>query len=135
MDDEQITDLLVAASLATPCAHARARCHVEAQPHRWYLDLVHTQRSATPEHRIVSWQTLVETKREAQVADLSVWLRHLHAATDHPSPSQKLDGGSGGGGAPIDADALSDAASRDGIAGRDGLSDSAWDRVASSRAD
>jgi hypothetical protein len=141
MDDEMLCEIMAAAILKSACAEAK--CRVSAEPHKWWVYVVHLDEHAHtcpacewgtgyPRH-FISNESLYMSDRGLLVKHLSTWLSHLHS---QPADPAVLHGGSGGGGgAPIDADASSDAASRDGIAGRDGLSDSAWDRVASSRAD
>ena len=136
MDDEAIADLLIDARLSTPCAHPRARCEVSIELHRWYLDVVHSGGTAPVSRRVLSWQTLVETRREAQVADLSLWLARLHALTSpHPDLADS-DGGRGACRAPGDAGASAHTPPGDAVAGDDRLGDDrARDRVASSPRD
>ena len=137
MDDEAITDLLVEARMAAPCAHAKARCEVQIECHRWYLDLIHSDRAAEPSRRVLSWRSLVETRREVQVAHLAVWLTRLHArANPHPDLAESNGGGGATYRAASDAGAPANAPSSDGIASGDRLGDGGIrDGALSSRTD
>ena len=135
MDDEALVGLLTEAMLRAPCEAVEARCQVEAQPHRFWLDVVHSDGALEPARRMVSWHTMVETSREAQVAGLSVWLQRLHAvAARHLDPTE-LDDGGGGRRAASDAGASTYAPSGNGVASCDGRAVDARDRVGSTRAD
>ena len=139
-----LTDLLAAAMLKSSCAEAK--CRVSAEPHKWWVYVVHLDDQAHtcpgcdwgdgyPRH-LISNATLYMSDRGLLVKSLSDWLNHLHS---QPAGPASLDGGDGGGSAPIDADAPAHApgGAGAGLSGSDGglSGDCAGDRVSSARAD
>jgi hypothetical protein len=135
MDDEFFADLLSAAMLGAPCA--TETCQLSAEPHRWYLEIVHLADGHTcPFHTGVAYPryflsvyTLLGSKRGALVAALNAWLQHLHA-TSAPATSS-----GGGGSAPIDGDPTADAALGNGSAGAGLGSPICWDAVGTGPSD
>jgi hypothetical protein len=133
MDDATLITLLAAAQLTSACRGAR--CRASAEPHRFYVDVVHMDPDANaydcpegdsvsyPRHT-VSIYTLFETPREVLVANLAAWLSALHQ-----HPASLTDGGA----LPIDADPTTGCASFDGSGTADGAGADpiCWDSVAS----